>query len=959
MRWFVVESIDLEMQDNEVSATGVRKVLSPPVGVVSRQSTDLLLQERKISRRLVPFSAHHFLGCPPLPVLPAIQEPLSRFLSFASSLLKQPSTSADGRSGRAGILLKGPRGCGKRTLARHACQQLGFHYKEIDGLAVSQGASGRAAAAGSAASHVDGSFAPGTNSLFSAALVDAASEATPVLIYIRRVHMLYRNTGGEAPTQADMNRLQARLACHLRWFLTDHSRWMDNRLERGRPAGTALLQMQLGNDCGDKIVLVVASLETETDETSEGSNGEAKRESLLVHDFLETFDLVIPLKRPDKVSLELVARQLTEAIQVTDEACGKPILQVSSTEVAEMCTGLVADDVHSLFYKVLHEKAEALMREQTLAIAGRVHPREACTSPSITPTMTAADFRRAVKAFRSDTVDNNVPSVQWQDVGGIERAKEEIRDYISLPLERPELFEGLKTRGGILLFGPPGTGKTLLAKAVATECGVNFISVKGPELLNMYIGESEKNVRKVFQKARACRPSVLFFDELDALLPRRGRTSDSAGVLDRIVAQLLAELDGLPNNVFVIGATNRIELIDKAVMRAGRLDRCVYIGIQQNRMPLLEALTRHMTLEETFEVPADPSPCTQGTDSVRRRLLDTVNSLIPPQFTGADCKGLCSVAGLLAAKEKINFVNAMSETLNIPAVELQDLLQELEISYSPDIQICFPTSAKRTGTCSSPFPLRCRLPLEQQASVESQLRLVLAYDRSSSNFTRSRAGIRESFQVWNIVRASGHEPRPPDLHPTFDSTAVWCISTMTPEDLMSFVPHNTLASEMDSLPEFVLEPSSTDDRHPEADGPGGQAWRNCGWLLNGRRAFLWKPNCSNENAGLGRGRAVGKSENPSSSSTTAIALDVHRQGRVENGDPTTLGIQKGTSTESRICLVEAVVLSGPPPHELLKVRVGERHFRAALAQTRPSLSSHDLRHYEKMKRLYESVHRPE
>ncbi|CBZ53084.1 putative peroxisomal-type ATPase [Neospora caninum Liverpool] len=537
MRWFVVESIDLEMQDNEVSATGVRKVLSPPVGVVSRQSTDLLLQERKISRRLVPFSAHHFLGCPPLPVLPAIQEPLSRFLSFASSLLKQPSTSADGRSGRAGILLKGPRGCGKRTLARHACQQLGFHYKEIDGLAVSQGASGRAAAA------------------------------------------------GEAPTQADMNRLQ-------------------------------------------------------------------------------------------------VARQLTEAIQVTDEACGKPILQVSSTEVAEMCTGLVADDVHSLFYKVLHEKAEALMREQTLAIAGRVHPREACTSPSITPTMTAADFRRAVKAFRSDTVDNNVPSVQWQDVGGIERAKEEIRDYISLPLERPELFEGLKTRGGILLFGPPGTGKTLLAKAVATECGVNFISVKGPELLNMYIGESEKNVRKVFQKARACRPSVLFFDELDALLPRRGRTSDSAGVLDRIVAQLLAELDGLPNNVFVIGATNRIELIDKAVMRAGRLDRCVYIGIQQNRMPLLEALTRHMTLEETFEVPADPSPCTQGTDSVRRRLLDTVNSLIPPQFTGADCKGLCSVAGLLAAKEKINFVNAMSGS----ATSLRHVL--LGVALVSFIQYC-------------------------------------------------------------------------------------------------------------------------------------------------------------------------------------------------------------------------------------------------------------------------------
>ncbi|KAF4641563.1 ATPase, AAA family protein [Toxoplasma gondii] len=645
--------------------------------VVSRQSTGLFLQGRTTSRRLIPFGAHHCLRCPPSPVLPAIQEPLARFLSFATFLLNQSSTSTEGRSERAAILLKGPRGSGKRTLARHACQQLGFHFKEIDGLALSQGASGTAAAAGSAAIHVDGSIAPGTNSRFSAALVEAASEATPVLIYIRRMHMLYRYVGGDAPIGADMHRLQARLASHLRWFLTAHGRWLDRHRGGSSPTGTALHQTQADSDFCDKIVLVVASLETETDETSEGSGGDAQADSPILHEFLETFDLVIPLKRPDKASLELVARELIEAIHSTDETCSSPILQVSPTEVAEICTGLSAAEVHSLFHRVLHDKVAALSQAQSPAATGAIHPQETCKIPPI-ETMTATDFRRAVKAFRSDTVDTTVPTVHWQDVGGIETAKQEIRDYISLPLERPELFDGLKTRGGILLFGPPGTGKTLLAKAVATECGVNFISVKGPELLNMYIGESEKNVRMVFQKARACKPSVLFFDELDALLPRRGRTSDSAGVLDRIVAQLLAEIDGLPSNVFVIGSTNRIELIDKAVLRAGRLDRCVYIGIEQNRIPLLETLTRHMTLEETCQDPTDPSSCTGSICSARRRLLETVNNLLPPQFTGADCKSLCSIAGLLAAKEKINFLNDMSETLNIPAIELQELLHELE-----------------------------------------------------------------------------------------------------------------------------------------------------------------------------------------------------------------------------------------------------------------------------------------
>merc|ERR1719261_265618 len=168
---------------------------------------------------------------------------------------------------------------------------------------------------------------------------------------------------------------------------------------------------------------------------------------------------------------------------------------------------------------------------------------------------------------------------------------------INLPLVQGNALAGQKLRSGVLLFGPPGTGKTLLAKAVATECHVHFLSVKGPELLSMYIGESEKNVRSLFQNARDLQPCVLFFDELDSLAPARGRGSDSGGVMDRVVSQLLTEIDALPETVIFIGATNRPDLLDRSLLRPGRLDRMVYLGIAREKLPLLEAMTRKFHFE--------------------------------------------------------------------------------------------------------------------------------------------------------------------------------------------------------------------------------------------------------------------------------------------------------------------------------------------------------------------------
>jgi peroxin-6 len=220
--------------------------------------------------------------------------------------------------------------------------------------------------------------------------------------------------------------------------------------------------------------------------------------------------------------------------------------------------------------------------------------------------VTKADFDIAIEAARKNFADAigapKIPNVSWDDVGGLSNVKDAVMETIQLPLERPELFaKGMKKRSGILFYGPPGTGKTLLAKAIATEFSLNFFSVKGPELLNMYIGESEANVRRVFQRARDARPCVVFFDELDSVAPKRGNQGDSGGVMDRIVSQLLAELDGMSDGedggggVFVIGATNRPDLLDAALLRPGRFDKMLYLGVSdthEKQLTIMEALTR-------------------------------------------------------------------------------------------------------------------------------------------------------------------------------------------------------------------------------------------------------------------------------------------------------------------------------------------------------------------------------
>ncbi|MGB4579561.1 MAG: CDC48 family AAA ATPase [Methanoculleus sp.] len=198
--------------------------------------------------------------------------------------------------------------------------------------------------------------------------------------------------------------------------------------------------------------------------------------------------------------------------------------------------------------------------------------------------VTNEDFIEAHKhvepsAMREVLVE--IPDVKWEDVGGLEDVKAELAEAVEWPLKHPEIFDALETEPprGILLFGPPGTGKTLLAKAVANESESNFISVKGPELLSKWVGESERGVRQVFRKARQAAPSIIFFDEIDALMPKRGAYIGSSHVTESVVSQILTELDGLEEltNVVVLGATNRPDMLDDALLRPGRLDRMIYV----------------------------------------------------------------------------------------------------------------------------------------------------------------------------------------------------------------------------------------------------------------------------------------------------------------------------------------------------------------------------------------------
>merc|ERR1712093_581510 len=232
-----------------------------------------------------------------------------------------------------------------------------------------------------------------------------------------------------------------------------------------------------------------------------------------------------------------------------------------------------------------------------------------------------------------------VPNITWADIGGLEKVKQELKETIQYPVEHPEKFEkfGMSPSKGILFYGPPGCGKTLLAKAVANECQANFISIKGPELLTMWFGESEANVREVFDKARGSAPCVLFFDELDSIAKARGGGGgDAGGAGDRVINQILTEMDGIGSKkqVYIVGATNRPDILDPAITRPGRLDQLIYIPLpdEPSRVAIVNAVLR--------KSPVDP-----GVD--RQYIAKMTNG-----FSGADLTEICNRSAKIILAER-------------------------------------------------------------------------------------------------------------------------------------------------------------------------------------------------------------------------------------------------------------------------------------------------------------------
>ncbi|XP_017027929.1 peroxisomal ATPase PEX6 isoform X1 [Drosophila kikkawai] len=262
-------------------------------------------------------------------------------------------------------------------------------------------------------------------------------------------------------------------------------------------------------------------------------------------------------------------------------------------------------------------------------------------------TLDLSHFAKNLSDMQSSFADSlgapKVPKVYWSDIGGLAKLKDEIQSSIGLPLKHVHLMGKNLRRSGILLYGPPGTGKTLVAKAVATECNLSFLSVQGPELLNMYVGQSEQNVREVFSRARSAAPCVLFLDELDSLAPNRGVAGDSGGVMDRVVSQLLAEMDGMSDGdtskpIFILAATNRPDLIDPALLRPGRFDKLFYVGpcsTADDKAAVLRAQTQRFALAAGVN-------------------MDEIAERLKSEMSGADLYSICSNAWLSAVRRIID-----------------------------------------------------------------------------------------------------------------------------------------------------------------------------------------------------------------------------------------------------------------------------------------------------------------
>ena len=339
------------------------------------------------------------------------------------------------------------------------------------------------------------------------------------------------------------------------------------------------------------------------------------------------FDREIEIGIPDRNARKEILEIHTRGVPLADD--------VDLDKLADMTHGYVGADLAALVKEAAMRALRRVMPEIDIDV--EEIPHEVLEKLVVT----WDDFMDAYREMQPSTMREVLiekPNVHWDDIGGLEDAKQELREVVEWPMKYRKLFAhmNVKIPKGILLYGPPGTGKTLLAKAVATESEANFISVKGPEFLSKWVGESEKAVREVFRKARQAAPCVVFIDEIDAVAPMRGRDLGTH-VTERVVSQILTEMDGLEelHNVTVIAATNRPDILDPALLRPGRFDRLIYVPV-----PDLKAR------EEIFKIHLRGRPLAE--DVSIEKLAEMTEG-----YTGADIEAVCNEATMLAVREYI------------------------------------------------------------------------------------------------------------------------------------------------------------------------------------------------------------------------------------------------------------------------------------------------------------------
>ncbi|KYH42468.1 MAG: AAA family ATPase, CDC48 subfamily [Candidatus Bathyarchaeota archaeon B63] len=385
------------------------------------------------------------------------------------------------------------------------------------------------------------------------------------------------------------------------------------------------------------------------------------------------FDREIEIGIPDKQGRYEILQIHTRGMPLAEE--------VDLKRLADMTHGYTGADL------------AALCRETAMKALRRYLPEIDLEQERIPPSVLEkmeVKMEDFINAYREITptamreVAIEVPTVHWDDIGDLEEAKQELIESVEWPLKNPDVFKrmGIKPPRGILLFGPPGCGKTLLARAVATESEANFISIKGPEVFSKWVGESEKAIREVFRKARMSAPAIIFFDEIDALVPRRGAGYADSGVTERVISQLLTEIDGIESlqEVVVLAATNRPDILDPAVMRPGRLDRMIYVPEpnEDGRLQIFKIHTKSMPLAEDVDL---------------KKLASLTKG-----YSGADIESICREAALIALRRDIN-------SKEVTFADFEGALKKIGPSITPDMDKWYRNFMRQARKAQKPTPL--------------------------------------------------------------------------------------------------------------------------------------------------------------------------------------------------------------------------------------------------------------